>query len=107
MVVVSGQVRQHPVWEMILRGVIAHTDRRKFEVLLYHTGGSVDAETQWARARVDHFAAGPKSTRGWLEVLAQSEPDVLFYPEVGMDTAAGALAALRLAPLQVAGWGHP
>jgi predicted O-linked N-acetylglucosamine transferase (SPINDLY family) len=31
----------------------------------------------------------------------------MFYPEVGMDPAACALAALRLAPLQVAGWGHP
>lgn len=31
----------------------------------------------------------------------------MFYPEVGMDPATCALAALRLAPLQVAGWGHP
>jgi protein O-GlcNAc transferase len=32
---------------------------------------------------------------------------VMFYPEVGMDPATCALAALRLAPLQIAGWGHP
>jgi predicted O-linked N-acetylglucosamine transferase (SPINDLY family) len=31
----------------------------------------------------------------------------MFYPEVGMDPATCALAALKLAPLQVAGWGHP
>jgi len=31
----------------------------------------------------------------------------MFYPEVGMDPATCSLAALRLAPLQVAGWGHP
>ena len=31
----------------------------------------------------------------------------MFYPEVGMDPATCALAALRLAPLQIASWGHP
>ena len=34
-------------------------------------------------------------------------PMCMFYPEVGMDPATFALAALRLAPLQIAGWGHP
>jgi CRISPR-associated protein Csy1 len=32
---------------------------------------------------------------------------VLVYPELGMGTVPFALAALRLAPLQCAGWGHP
>jgi CRISPR-associated protein Csy1 len=33
--------------------------------------------------------------------------DVLIYPELGMDGLAFVLAALRLAPVQCAGWGHP
>jgi predicted O-linked N-acetylglucosamine transferase (SPINDLY family) len=45
--------------------------------------------------------------RAWLDEAAQDRPDVMFYPELGMDPATCALAALRLAPLQVAGWGHP
>jgi protein O-GlcNAc transferase len=106
-VVVSGQVRQHPVWDVILRGLIAHMDRRRFEIFLYHTGSISDIETQWARTHVDHFVQGPKSTQGWLDAVVQDRPDVLFYPELGMDPATCALAALRLAPLQVAGWGHP
>ena len=28
MVVVSGQVRHHPVWDVVLRGIIAHMDAR-------------------------------------------------------------------------------
>ena len=107
LVVVSGQVRQHPVWEVVLRGVLAHIDRRQFETVLYHTGSVIDDETAWARARVDRFVQGPKSTIGWLEEVRQDRPDVMFYPEVGMDPATCTLAALRLAPLQVAGWGHP
>ena len=107
MVVVSGQVRHHPVWDVVLRGIIAHLDRRQFEILLYHTGSLVDEETDWARSRVDRFVQGPKSTEAWLNEVAQDRPDVMFYPEVGMDPATCALAALKLAPLQVAGWGHP
>ena len=106
-VVVSGQVRQHPVWDAVLRGIVAHLDRRRFEVVLYHTGSMTDEETTWAKGRVDRFVQGPRSTRAWLDEVAGDRPDVMFYPEVGMDPATCALAALRLAPLQVAGWGHP
>ena len=39
--------------------------------------------------------------------VAAEELDVLVYPELGMHADTFALAALRLAPVQVAGWGHP
>jgi protein O-GlcNAc transferase len=105
--VVSGQVRQHPVWEVVLRGILAQLDRRAFEILIYHTGVITDQETAWASSQVDGFIQGPRPTPAWLAQIRQDQPDVLFYPEVGMDHATCALAALRLAPLQVAGWGHP
>ena len=105
--VVSGQVRQHPVWDVVLRGILAHLDRRRFDVVLYHTGLITDEETAWAQGRVNRFVQGPRSIRAWLDEVARDRPDVMFFPEVGMDPATCALAALRLAPLQVAGWGHP
>lgn len=105
--IVSGQVRRHPVWDVILRGLIAHIDRQQFEVMVFHTGTLVDEETRWAREKVDGFVQGPRSMKGWIEEIVAAKPDVLFYPEVGMDPVGGALAALRLAPLQIAGWGHP
>ncbi|HEY2465865.1 MAG TPA: tetratricopeptide repeat protein [Steroidobacteraceae bacterium] len=105
--VVSGQVRQHPVWDVVLRGILAHLDRRRFDVVLYHTGSMTDEETTWAKGRVDRFVQGPRSMRAWLDEVARDRPEVMFYPEVGMDPVTCALAALRLAPLQVAGWGHP
>jgi len=107
LLVVSGHVRQHPVWEIILRGMIEHLDRGRFEIIVYHTGATCDAETLWASARVDRFVQGPKLVKAWLEEMRHDLPDVIFYPEVGMDSAASALAALRLAPLQIASWGHP
>jgi predicted O-linked N-acetylglucosamine transferase (SPINDLY family) len=107
LLILSGQVRHHPVWDVLLRGLIAHLDRSAFEVVLYHTAALVDEETDWARRQVDRFVAGPRSTRGWLAEIERDRPEVIFYPEVGMDPAACTLATLRLAPLQVAGWGHP
>ena len=87
--------------------LIAHIDRRQFEVVVFHTGALVDEETRWAKEHVDRLVQGPRSFKGWIGEIATAQPDVLFYPEVGMDPASGALAALRLAPLQIAGWGHP
>jgi protein O-GlcNAc transferase len=106
-VVVSGQVRHHPVWDVLLRGIIANIDRHRLEVFLYHTGPLVDEETDWAKARVDRFVQGPKPLQGWFDEIKRDRPDVMFYPEVGMDPVTCTLAALRLAPVQVAGWGHP
>ncbi len=105
--VVCGQVRRHPVWDVVLRGLMAHIDRGRFEIFIYHTVAMTDEETDWARAHANRFVQGPKPTPRWLDEIARDTPDVLFYPEVGMDPATCALAALRLAPLQVAGWGHP
>ena len=107
LIIVSGQIRQHPVWDVILRGFVAHLDRRRFEVHLYHTGCLRDSETTWARGRVDRFLQGPKPLKTWMEDIATDPPDVLLYPEVGMDPTSCALAALRLAPVQIASWGHP
>jgi protein O-GlcNAc transferase len=88
-------------------GLLRHLDRALFEIIVYHTGASVDEETHWAIKHADRFVQGPKPVKSWLEEARQDRPDVMFYPEVGMDPATCALAALRLAPTQVASWGHP
>lgn len=106
--VVCGHVhRRHPVWEVLLRGILAHLPRNRVEIFLYHTGAHIDDETQWAKAQVDRFVQGPKSTADWVQETRKDRPDIIFYPEVGMDPGTGALAALRLAPVQAASWGHP
>lgn len=106
-VIVSGHVRRHPAWDVVLRGIVAHLDRRQFETYLYHTGALIDEETRWASTHVDRFVQGPRSMHTWLQEMARDRPDIIFYPEVGMDPVTCSLAALRLARLQVASWGHP
>ena len=107
MLIVSAHVRRHPVWDVILRGLIEQLDRQKFELVLYHTGAACDAQTEWAQGRVDRFVQGPKAAHAWIDAIGKDAPDVIFYPEVGMEPITCLLASLRLAPLQIAAWGHP
>ena len=105
--VMSGHTRRHSVWDVILKGIVSHLDRERFELVLYSTSAGADEETRWAEEQADIFVAGPLPVSDWLGRVAADRPDILVYPEIGMDPVVGVLAALRLAPLQVASWGHP
>ncbi|MGH8766325.1 MAG: hypothetical protein ACRET8_11470, partial [Burkholderiales bacterium] len=39
--------------------------------------------------------------------IRERSPDVVIYPNIGNDPMALKLASLRLAPVQIASWGHP
>ncbi|MDB5873168.1 MAG: putative O-linked N-acetylglucosamine transferase, family [Ramlibacter sp.] len=105
--VVSAQVRDHSVWTAILRGWVQQLDRSRFDVHVFSLGTASDAQTRAARELVPHFEAGPAGLQEWVARIGASELDVLIYPEIGMDAMTVKLASLRLAPLQLATWGHP
>jgi protein O-GlcNAc transferase len=106
-VVVSGNVHDHAVWTAIVRGWCRHIDRSRYRISILYTDTVVDRETDLARSSVDQFIFGKKELGEWVDTIRQLQPDVLIYPEVGMDRMCIKLAALRLAPVQVASWGHP
>ena len=92
------------------RSWITDLDRERFDVFVYHLHPGMDDVAAEIRARADRFVAfGGKRARpsSVAPVIRGDELDVLVYPELGMDHATFALAALRLAPRQLAGWGHP
>ena len=105
--VVSAHVHEHSVWNAIVKGWVEHMDRGRFELSLFHLGIRQDAETDYARSRAAHFEAGARPLRRWVDAISERRPDVLIYPEIGMDLTSARLACLRLAPLQLAAWGHP
>jgi len=82
-------------------------DPRRFERFVYHTAPLSDEFTRRIAAGVDHFTALRGSTAATASRLAADALDVIIHPEVGMTPASYLLAALRLAPVQLAGWGHP
>jgi len=105
--IVSSQLRSHSVWHAIVKGWFQQLDRERFPLHAFYLGIDEDAETRFAKSRAGHFEAGPKGLQQWVDAVLRQRPDVLIYPEIGMDPTALKLASLRLAPVQVAAWGHP
>ncbi len=106
-VLVSGNVHDHAVWTAIVRGWCSHLDRSRFRLSIVYTGDVVDRETEQARASASQFITDLTTLAGWVDAIKGLAPDVLIYPEVGMDKFCIKLASLRLAPVQAASWGHP
>ncbi|WP_323696937.1 O-linked N-acetylglucosamine transferase, SPINDLY family protein [Thiorhodovibrio litoralis] len=100
-------IRRHSVWDIIVKGLVRHLLRTRFELIIYHTGVETDEETRWAERHAERFVTGQLGLAEWLRLIREDAPDVLFFPEIGMDPLSCHLGALRLAPLQVASWGHP
>lgn len=105
--VVSQYFRRHSVWDALVKGWYQGLDRSRFGLYSFCLGHTRDAETDFAEARSARFHQGPKTLLQWVEAIAQAQPDVLIYPEVGMDPMTLKLASLRLASVQAASWGHP
>jgi CRISPR-associated protein Csy1 len=89
------------------KGWITGLDRRGIEVTVVSLSPNADEVTAEVRAASDRFLAPAGRTGEIASAIRGLDLDVLVYPELGLDAQAFALAALRLAPLQCAGWGHP
>ena len=109
--IVSAHVYAHTIWRLITRGWLTQLDRTRFQVSCYMVSGIDDAETNHARGicgiRDERFVAGARTIPAWRDTILADRPHVLLYPEVGMDPTTMHLAALRLAHVQCASWGHP
>ncbi len=86
---------------------IAGLDRARFDVHAIYTGGVRDAVTERLAAACDGFHHHPTVDRDLLTLIRGLDLDVLIYPDLGMEPAYQLLAALRLAPVQCNGLGHP
>lgn len=105
--IVSRYFYNHSVWNAIVKGWFLQLDRKRFSLDAFNLGAEKDQETSIARGSAAHFEQGPKGLLQWVEAIMARQPDVLVYPEIGMDPMALRLASLRLAPVQLATWGHP
>lgn len=105
--IVSQHFREHSVWNALIKGWLERLDPQRFEITAYCLAAAEDAETRFARSRAARFVQGAGDLQHWVDAILDARPDVLIYPEVGMDPMTLKLASLRLAPLQAAAWGHP
>jgi len=81
--------------------------RGRFRLVMIGRESEMDEE---AKAGFDETIALSGSNVALADVVAKVReiaPDIIFYPSVGMATWWVALSTIRLAPIQVAGMGHP
>lgn len=105
--IVSAHISDHSVWNAIVKGFVSNFDRSKFRLEIFYLGDHVDHETRYAMGVVDSFEFGVRSLPQWANLVSSRGLDALIYPEIGMDATTLRMASMRLAPLQLAWWGHP
>jgi predicted O-linked N-acetylglucosamine transferase (SPINDLY family) len=98
---------EHSVWNAIVKGWFQQLDHGRLALQAFCLGPEQDTETLYARSRAARFEQGAGGLRQWLEAILDAQPDVLLYPEIGMDPLTVKLASMRVAPVQVTTWGHP
>lgn len=90
-----------------LSGWLENHHRDEFEILGYHVGRKVDRLTHYIRSRCHHFHFFAGNMETAARQIYRDDLHVLVYSDIGMAPITMQLAALRLAPIQCKGWGHP
>lgn len=103
---VSAYLHRHVV-ERYFGGWIRGLDAARFQRHVWHTGAACDERTEALRRAVEHFHTPRGSFDDLAAEIHSAQLDVLIYLDIGLDPRQHALAALRLAPVQCAAYGHP
>lgn len=86
---------------------IRDLDPARFQPFVYSLGPVRDALSDSLAASSTWRQMHHLSLFRLADAILADELDVLVFPELGLCPTTFALAAMRLAPLQCAGWGHP
>ena len=89
------------------RGLVEQLSRDRFEVIVFHAGGTIDATSAAIDRSADRAIRLPGRLGAARQRIAAETLDVLFYPDIGMESMTYLLAFARLAPVQCVTWGHP
>jgi len=87
--------------------LIAGLSRKQFQAEIFAPAHPGDAITGFLTRSGVRSTALPRSLEASRAVIAERNLDMLFYPDPGMSVFTYLLAFSRLAPTQVASWGHP
>ena len=105
--IISSHIHQHSVWDAITKGIVEKLDPQNFEIHLFYLNHFEDEETKQAKKFSKSFAGGIDSLEDAVKQVSKHGLDVIIFPEIGMHQLTTQLANLRLAPIQIATWGHP
>jgi protein O-GlcNAc transferase len=103
---VSSLMYAHTIGIFLL-GWVQHHDLDAFEIHCYHLGEKADALTRRLAQTAHHFHHFPSDIQSAARQIASDNLHLLVHTDIGMNPVTLQLAALRLAPVQCKGWGHP
>lgn len=102
----SSYMCRHTVGSF-LAGWMENHNPTRFEIYGYHLGSKKDALTGHLKKCCHRFHHIPGNIEAVAKQMATDQLHILVYFEIGMHIETLQLAALRLAPIQCASWGHP
>ncbi|MGE5538023.1 MAG: tetratricopeptide repeat protein [Gemmatimonas sp.] len=95
-----SMMKTHGCW-------ISDLPRDRFEVIVFQLGGPSDWRTEQLKAGTTWIDCAALDQRALVARIAAERLDAMIWPDIGMDPQVQVPAALRLAPLQAVGIGHP
>ena len=103
--VVSRFLHQHTIGYLNC-GIIENLNRDRFTVKVFRFKGKIDRLAKRINRAADEVIYLPDHLENARRIIAAHPLDVLFYPDIGMDSLTYFLAFARLAPVQCTTWGH-
>jgi predicted O-linked N-acetylglucosamine transferase (SPINDLY family) len=103
---VGGLFTRHTVSRYFAR-FWRELDPARFETWIWHTGTGSDTECEQSAKATAHYVRTTAGVAALGDQIRNARLDALVFPDIGMDPRQQALAALRLAPVQAALYGHP
>ena len=105
---VSAAIFKHSVWVSNIEGFYKKINLNKFDIYTIDLSGKIGAEQSFAKSKSAYFKDMSRASLG--EIVSEIEginPDILYYPEIGLNATIIRLANLRLCENQVTTWGNP
>jgi predicted O-linked N-acetylglucosamine transferase (SPINDLY family)/Flp pilus assembly protein TadD len=103
--VVSAHLHVHTV-NRLFGAMLAELPADRYECAAFELSAPATTTAGQPRSWSARWT-GPRPLPDWLTLISDWQPDVLVLPEIGMHPLSQVFACVRLAPQQVALWGHP
>lgn len=97
---------QHTV-SRYFASLVTSLDGARFERFVWHTGPRADARSAALARAVEHFEHARLPVPELAQRIYDAALDVLIFSDVGMHPSQHLLGSFRLAPCQIALYGHP
>jgi len=104
--VFTSSLNAHSV-SLVWSSALLALDPQEFEIGAFYAGTVEDVSTARWRARAARFEGGSRTVESWIASLRSFAPDIVLFPDIGMDRIVQGVASVRHAPVQITTWGHP